>query len=40
MNTAKPITSPLKVTGLNVHQSVGHAIVRALKRHGVECTFG
>ncbi len=40
MNTNKPIPSPLKVTGLNVHDSVGHAIVRALKRHGVACTFG
>ena len=40
MNTPKPIPTPLTVTGLNVQESVGHAIVRALKRHGVECTFG
>lgn len=31
---------PLTVSGLNLDNTVSHAIVRALKRHGVELTFG
>ena len=31
---------PLTVSGLNLDNTVSHAIVRALKRHGVALTFG
>ena len=35
-NSLKPLT----VSGLSLHNTVSHAIVRALQRHGVEVTFG
>lgn len=34
------LLKPLTVSGLNLDNTVSHAIVRALKRHGVELTFG
>lgn len=34
------LLKPLTVSGLNLTNTVSHAIVRALKRHGVELTFG
>lgn len=37
---ASPSLKPLTVSGLNLQNTVSHAIVRALKRHGVELTFG
>ena len=34
------LLKPLTVSGLYLNNTVSHAIVRALKRHGVELTFG
>ncbi len=39
-NSSTAIPTPLTVTGLKTPNTVAHAVIRALKRHGVTCTFG
>jgi acetolactate synthase I/II/III large subunit len=39
-NSSNAVPTPLTVTGLKTPNTVAHAVIRALKRHGVTCTFG
>ena len=39
-NSSNALPTPLTVTGLKTPNTVAHAVIRALKRHGVTCTFG
>ena len=39
-NASNAVPTPLTVTGLKTPNTVAHAVIRAMKRHGVECTFG
>lgn len=39
-NSSNAAPTPLTVTGLKTPNTVAHAVIRALKRHGVTCTFG
>ncbi len=39
-NASNAVPTPLTITGLKTPNTVAHAVIRALKRHGVVCTFG
>lgn len=39
-NASNAVPTPLTITGLKTPNTVAHAVIRALKRHGVTCTFG
>ncbi len=39
-NASNAVPTPLTITGLKTPNTVAHAVIRALKRHGVACTFG
>lgn len=39
-NASNAVPTPLTITGLKTPNTVAHAVIRAMKRHGVDCTFG
>ncbi len=39
-NASNAVPTPLTITGLKAPNTVAHAVIRAMKRHGVDCTFG